>query len=58
MPSMVGITGEDFFERAARELRQWFAADGACIGELVGNKKASQITGDDIMGTSAAMLSR
>ena len=26
-------------------------------GELVGNKKASQITGDDVMGTSASMLS-
>ena len=26
-------------------------------GELVGNKKAAQITADDVMGTSAAMLS-
>ena len=26
-------------------------------GELVGNKKASQITGDDVMGTAVAMLS-
>ncbi|MGI9424469.1 MAG: DNA topoisomerase IV subunit B [Hyphomicrobiaceae bacterium] len=26
-------------------------------GELVGNKKASQITGDDVTGTAAAMLS-
>jgi len=26
-------------------------------GELVGNKKASQITADDVMGTAAAMLS-
>ena len=26
-------------------------------GELVGNKKAAQITGDDVIGTSAAMLS-
>ena len=26
-------------------------------GELVGNKKAAQITGDDVMGTAAAMLS-
>ncbi|MEM8977577.1 MAG: toprim domain-containing protein, partial [Pseudomonadota bacterium] len=26
-------------------------------GELVGNKKANQITGDDVMGTSASMLS-
>ncbi len=26
-------------------------------GELVGNKKASQITGDDVMSTSASMLS-
>lgn len=26
-------------------------------GELVGNKKASQITGDDVMNTSASMLS-
>jgi len=26
-------------------------------GELVGNKKAAQVTGDDVMGTTAAMLS-
>ena len=26
-------------------------------GEMVGNKKATQITGDDVIGTSAAMLS-
>ncbi|MCU7851498.1 MAG: EAL domain-containing protein [Candidatus Thiodiazotropha sp. (ex Monitilora ramsayi)] len=35
MRSMVGITGEDFFERAARELCHWFHADGANIGEVV-----------------------
>jgi diguanylate cyclase (GGDEF)-like protein/PAS domain S-box-containing protein len=35
MRSMVGITGEDFFQRVARELCYWFEADGANIGELV-----------------------
>jgi diguanylate cyclase (GGDEF)-like protein/PAS domain S-box-containing protein len=39
MRSMVGITGEDFFQRVARELCRWFNADGANIGELVdGNR--------------------
>ncbi|MCU7810409.1 MAG: sensor domain-containing diguanylate cyclase, partial [Candidatus Thiodiazotropha sp. (ex Notomyrtea botanica)] len=35
MRSMVGITGEDFFERVVRELCHWFHADGANIGEVV-----------------------
>lgn len=35
--SMVEITGEDFFERATRELCRWFEVDGANIGELVDN---------------------
>ncbi|MCU7844096.1 MAG: EAL domain-containing protein [Candidatus Thiodiazotropha sp. (ex Monitilora ramsayi)] len=39
MRSMVGITGEDFFDRAARELCHWFHADGANIGELVDNNR-------------------
>jgi diguanylate cyclase (GGDEF)-like protein/PAS domain S-box-containing protein len=37
MQSMVGITGEDFFEHVARELCHWFEADGANIGELTKN---------------------
>ncbi|MEJ2608699.1 MAG: EAL domain-containing protein [Candidatus Thiodiazotropha sp.] len=35
MQSMVGISGEDFFEHVAKELCRWFGADGASIGELV-----------------------
>ncbi len=36
MQSMVGITGENFFEHVARELCRWFEADGANIGEFDG----------------------
>ncbi|MCU7921894.1 MAG: EAL domain-containing protein, partial [Candidatus Thiodiazotropha sp. (ex Dulcina madagascariensis)] len=39
MQSMVGITGEDFFEHVARELCRWFDADAANIGELVDNNR-------------------
>lgn len=39
MRTMVGITGEDFFQRAVRELCRWFDADGANIGELVNGNR-------------------
>jgi diguanylate cyclase (GGDEF)-like protein/PAS domain S-box-containing protein len=39
MRSMVGFTGEDLFNRAVRELCQWFNADGANIGELVDGQR-------------------
>ena len=38
-------------------LRAALARGLKAYGELVGNKKAGQITGDDVMGTAAAMLS-
>ncbi|MCB1510615.1 MAG: DNA topoisomerase IV subunit B, partial [Hyphomicrobiaceae bacterium] len=38
-------------------LRGALARGLKAYGELVGNKKAAQITGDDVTGTSAAMLS-
>ncbi|MCG8074233.1 MAG: EAL domain-containing protein [Candidatus Thiodiazotropha taylori] len=43
MESMVGITGEDFFEHVARELCRWFGADGANIGELVGRNQMKSL---------------
>ncbi|MES9834455.1 MAG: EAL domain-containing protein [Candidatus Thiodiazotropha sp. DIVDIV] len=43
MESMVGISGEDFFEHVARELCRWFGADGANIGELVGRSQIKSI---------------
>ncbi len=43
MESMVGITGEDFFEHVARELCRWFGADGANVGELVGRTQIKSI---------------
>ncbi|MEW7986097.1 MAG: EAL domain-containing protein [Candidatus Thiodiazotropha sp.] len=39
MRSMVGITDGDFFKHVAQELCRWFEADGANIGELVGNDR-------------------
>ncbi|MBV2092670.1 MAG: EAL domain-containing protein, partial [Candidatus Thiodiazotropha sp. (ex Ctena orbiculata)] len=43
MESMVGITGEDFFEHVTRELCRWFGADGANIGELVGRNQMKSL---------------
>ncbi|MCG7989703.1 MAG: EAL domain-containing protein, partial [Candidatus Thiodiazotropha lotti] len=43
MESMVGITGEGFFEHVARELCRWFGADGANIGELVGRNQIKSL---------------
>ncbi|MET0029178.1 MAG: EAL domain-containing protein [Candidatus Thiodiazotropha sp.] len=44
MQSMVGITGENFFEHVAQELCRWFEADGANIGELEGNARIKGLT--------------
>jgi diguanylate cyclase (GGDEF)-like protein/PAS domain S-box-containing protein len=39
MRSMVGTTGGDFFNHVAKELCRWFDADGATIGELIGDNR-------------------
>ncbi|MEW8029313.1 MAG: EAL domain-containing protein [Candidatus Thiodiazotropha sp.] len=39
MRSMVGITDGDFFKHVAKELCHWFDADGANIGELIGDNR-------------------
>ena len=50
IPTGEGGTHENGFRSAlAKSLREF--------GERVGNKKAAQITADDVMGTAAAMLS-
>lgn len=43
MESMVGITGDDFYEHIARELCRLFGADAATIGELQGRIKIKSL---------------
>jgi diguanylate cyclase (GGDEF)-like protein/PAS domain S-box-containing protein len=43
MRSMVGISGGDFFNHVAKELCRWFDADGANIGELIGDNRIKSL---------------
>ncbi|MES9972299.1 MAG: EAL domain-containing protein [Candidatus Thiodiazotropha sp.] len=43
MQSMVGISGGDFFNHVAQELCNWFDADSANIGELIGDSRIKSL---------------